>query len=149
VAAAQEFMRELPEYDGWYKWNRHYWHADFPGFLRFFFAQCFTEPDSAEQIEHFYGMGMQTTAEVLLATAGTDDQNLGPTLAVDYCKSIRCPALVIHGDADAITPLQRGLELARLTSADLVVNPGGGHEPQCRYPESTKQVIRDFLDRAL
>jgi pimeloyl-ACP methyl ester carboxylesterase len=58
VAASLSFDLELAEYEGWYKVNRHHWLADFAGFLRFFFAQCFTEPDSAEQIEHFYGMGL-------------------------------------------------------------------------------------------
>jgi pimeloyl-ACP methyl ester carboxylesterase len=149
VAASQSFDQELPESEGWSKWNRNYWLADFPDFLRFFFSQCFTEPDSADQIEHFYGMGLQTTADVLLATAGTGDQNLGAELTVEYAKSIRCPSLVLHGDGDAITPIERGLELARLTGAELVVYPGGGHEPQCRFPGPANKVIGHFLDRAL
>jgi pimeloyl-ACP methyl ester carboxylesterase len=48
---------------------------------------------------------------------------MGAALAVEYARSIRSPSLVLHGDADAITPVQRGIELARLTSAELVVYP--------------------------
>jgi pimeloyl-ACP methyl ester carboxylesterase len=99
---------------GWSKWNKNYWRQDFPDFLRFFFSQCFTEPDSEPQIEHFVQMGLQTTAEVLLATAGTDEHNMSRELAIEYAKAIRCPSLIIHGDADAITPLARGTELAPL-----------------------------------
>jgi hypothetical protein len=55
-------------------------------FFFFFFSRCFTEPDSAEQIEHFYEIGKQTTAEVILATAGTADQNLGPDLAASHLR---------------------------------------------------------------
>jgi pimeloyl-ACP methyl ester carboxylesterase len=149
VAAAHAFDDELPEYDGWFKMNRHYWLADFPGFLRFFFSQCFTEPNSVEQIEHFYAMGVQTTAEVLLATDGTDEQNMARDVTIEYAKRVRCPSLVLHGDGDQITPIERGLALASLTGAELVVYPGGGHEPQCRYPQAANLVIGHFLERVV
>lgn len=145
VAAGKAFLTELAEYPGWSKWNKNYWLQDFPGFLRFFFSQCFTEPDSGPQIEHFVQMGMQTNADVLLATAGADEDCIGPELALDYAKAIRCPTLVIHGDQDAITPLARGTELARLSGAELVIMRGSGHEPQCRLPDETNQLIGAFL----
>ena len=113
--------------------------------LRFFFSKCFTEPDSAAQIEHLFEMGMQTSAAVLLATEGTDEQNLGPELARVYARSIQCPSLVIHGDEDAIRPMAKGAELARLSGAKLVILRGSGHEPQCRNPDGTNQLIDDFL----
>jgi pimeloyl-ACP methyl ester carboxylesterase len=145
VAANATFLEELPEHQGWAKWNRHHWLADFPDFLRFFFSQCFTEPDSLEEVEHFFAMGMQTSGEVLLATAGAGKHDLGPELAREYAAALRCPALVIHGDADAITPTARGRELARLSGAELVVMPGSGHEPHCRAPLRCNEMIGDFL----
>lgn len=145
IAANNSFFDVLNDYPGWLKWNKNYWLRDFPGFLRFFFSQCFTEPNSEPQIEHFVTMGLQTNPEVLLATEGTDEQNLTAELARYYANTMECPSLVIHGDQDAITPLSRGSELARLTGAELVVMPGSGHEPQCRNPSETNLLIRDFL----
>jgi pimeloyl-ACP methyl ester carboxylesterase len=72
-SAGETFLKELDVYSGWSKWNRNYWLQDYADFLQFFFSKCFTEPASEMQIEHFFQMGMQTTAEVLLATDGLDE----------------------------------------------------------------------------
>jgi pimeloyl-ACP methyl ester carboxylesterase len=145
VQAATQFLYELSDHPGWLRWNRGYWLADFPDFLRFFFSQCFTEPSSHQEIGHFLAMGLQTTPEVLLATGGNGRADLTPDLAREYARALSCPALVIHGDGDAITPLARGEELARLAGAELVVMPGSGHEPHCRTPSATNGVIKRFL----
>jgi pimeloyl-ACP methyl ester carboxylesterase len=145
TAANETFMDELDDHPGWARWNRAYWLANFPDFLRFFFSQCFTEPGSEAEIEHFFEMGMQTTPEVLLATGGISENDLGPELAYEYATAVRCRSLVIHGDADAITPLERGRELARLAGSDLVVMPGSGHEPHCRDPDRVNHLIDQFL----
>ena len=146
AAAAAEFETELPEWPGWSKWNRHYWLSHYPDFLRFFFSKCFTEPDSAEQIEHFFQMGMETTPEVLLATSGLDDRSLNEEAATRFAQNLHCPSLVIHGDADAISPLQRGREIARLARSTLELMEGAGHEPQCRFPDETNRRIERFLE---
>jgi len=146
AVAAAEFETELPEYPGWSKWNRHYWLSHYPDFLRFFFSKCFPEPGSAEQIEHFFQMGMETTPEVLLATSGLDDQCLDREAATRFARSLRCPSLVIHGDADAISPHQRGREIARLAGSTLEIMEGAGHEPQCRFPDQTNGLIERFLE---
>jgi pimeloyl-ACP methyl ester carboxylesterase len=145
VAAAQRFDERLDDHDGWSRWNRHSWLSDYAGFLRFFFSQCFTEPASEPHIDHFVGMGLQTSPEVLLATMGTPEQNVTPDLAAELAGRLRCPALVIHGDADAITPVARGTELARLAGSQLVVLAGSGHEPQCRSPEIVNPLLLTFL----
>lgn len=145
VAAHARFGEVLAEHEGWAKWNQHHWMSDFPDFLQFFFSQCFTEPGSGAQIEHFLEMGLQTTPQVLLASGGTQAHQLTSGRAAELATRLRCPSLVIHGTDDAITPLARGTELARLSGADLEVLPGSGHEPQCRNPE----VVNPLLDRFL
>ncbi len=145
VAASETFLENRDLNHGWQMWNRSFWLRHYPDFLEFFFSQCFTEPDSTAQLQHFWDMGMQTTPEVLLATSGDGSSDLSPDLAVAYGAGLRCPSLVIHGDRDAITPLARGRELARLSGAQLVVLPGSGHEPHCRAPARTNQVISEFL----
>ena len=149
VAAAAEFETVLAEHPGWSKWNRHYWLSHYPHFLRFFFSKCFTEPESAEHIEHFFQMGMETTPEVLLATSGPDDEYVDEEAATRFAQALQCPSLVIHGDADAISPVQRGREIARLASSSLEILEGAGHEPQCRFPEVTNGIIEGFLADAI
>jgi len=149
VAASARFEERLDAHDGWSKSNRHYWLEHYEDYLEFFFSQCFTEPDSAAEIAHFVSMGRETTPEVLLATAGTEQTCLSPEQTAAFAREISCPSMVIHGDADAITPLARGTELARLARSELLVLPGSGHEPQCRNPELTNRHVLTFLERAL
>ena len=143
--AFETFDDELPHYEGWSKWNRHYWNQDWPGFLEFFFSQCFTEPNSATQIEHFIGMGMETDPATITATL--DAPALTEEEARHLAASLGRPTLVIHGDGDAITPLQRGKTLARLAECHLAVLPGSGHEPQCRIPDHVNGMIDRFFAR--
>jgi pimeloyl-ACP methyl ester carboxylesterase len=146
VAAARAFDDVLVDHPGWSKWNRDHWLHDYEDFLRFFFGECFPEPDSDPQIEHFVRMGLETTPEVLLATAGTEEHALTEERAIDAARRVRCPSLVIHGDDDRITPVARGQELARLTGAEFRLLPGSGHEPQRRIPDAVNRWIGDFLD---
>lgn len=143
--ANQLFDEKLEEHDGWLKWNRHYWRADWPGFLEFFFSNCFTEPDSRSEIDHFFEMGMETDPDTIIATIQAP--GLDESTAERLAASIRIPTLVIHGDHDAITPLHRGKTLARLGGAEMVVLSGSGHEPQCRVPERVNGMLDEFLSR--
>ena len=45
------FEDRLETEEGWAKFNRHYWHKDYRGFLEFFFSKVFVEPHSTKQIE--------------------------------------------------------------------------------------------------
>ncbi len=146
VAAQRRFLEVLDAHEGWDRWNQAYWLEHFPDFLRFFFSQCFTEADSEAEIDHFWRMGMHTSPEVLLATGGNGENDVTPQLAREYAASMTCPSLVIHGDGDAISPLARGEELARLAGSRLVVLKGTGHEPHCRAPGRTLPILADFLD---
>jgi pimeloyl-ACP methyl ester carboxylesterase len=132
-------------YEGWFKFNRHYWQQDWPGFLEFFMGRCFTEPDSSVQIREFVEMGLQTTAAVITATA--DAPGFGRDEILAFATSGTRPWLVIHGTADAVSPVERGQELARLSQAELVVLPGSGHQPQYRDPELVNRPMLEFLDR--
>jgi pimeloyl-ACP methyl ester carboxylesterase len=145
AAAEASFDTRRPRYEGWQKWNRHYWHADWSGFLEFFFSKCFTEPDSRLYVDHFLGMGLQTTPTVMALTEDADD--LGEAVAHDLARAIRCPALVIHGDEDAIAPVSWGIELASITGGELHVIRGGGHEPELREAHETNRLLDDFLIR--
>src|SRR5581483_3562488 len=134
---------ELDEYEGWAKYNRHYWTSDYEDFLQFFFSQIFTEPHSTKQVEDTVGWGLDTTPETLIATA------LGPSLDEPAVRALAarllCPVLVLHGREDAIRSHASSVELAELTRARLVTFEGSGHSPHARDPVRANLLLRDFL----
>lgn len=61
---------------------------------------------------------------------------------------VAAPALVVHGDADLIVPVENGRMLAgRLPDAEYVELPGRGHNLMLEDPESLVSLVRRFLDR--
>jgi len=57
-------------------------------------------------------------------------------------RSVRVPALVIHGDADPLIPLSGGVETAQaILEAKLHIIPGMGHElPPAAWPEILEAI---------
>jgi pimeloyl-[acyl-carrier protein] methyl ester esterase len=54
--------------------------------------------------------------------------------------------LIIHGDADAILPLDAARRLAAvLPNAQLVVLEGAGHVPTLTRPRDVARAITDFF----
>jgi len=140
------FDERLETDDGWAKYNRHFWRRDHRAFLEFFFAQCFTEPHSTKQIEDAVRWGLDSDPETLILTE--DAPALGEDLVRGLCAGIRCPTLVIQGDADAVTGLGRGIALAEaIPNARLATIAGGGHIPNARDPVVVNLLIRDFVQR--
>ena len=137
------FDEPLESYEGWAKFNRHYWLENYRDFLEFFFGQVFTEPHSTKQIEDCVGWGLDTTPETLALTS------LGRVLRdrdefARLCRRISCPVLVVHGTDDAVRPFVGAEELADVTGGTLVALEGSGHCPHARDPVSVNLLLRDF-----
>jgi len=61
---------------------------------------------------------------------------------------IQAPTLVMHGDADGMTPLANARLLAeRIPDAELAVLPGAGHAFLLEQPEATRDLIVEWFDR--
>jgi 3-oxoadipate enol-lactonase len=61
-------------------------------------------------------------------------------------EDIDAPALVIHGEADLIVPVENGRALARrLPNARYVELPGRGHNLMLEDPEGFNSLVLDFL----
>ncbi len=61
---------------------------------------------------------------------------------------IDAPALVLHGDADRIVPVENGRVLAaRLPNARYIELPGRGHNVQLEDPETVNRLVLEFLQR--
>ena len=69
-ARSIDFDAERDEYEGWERFNRHYWRRDFEGFCEWFFGMMFPEPHSTRQIETGVEWASGTTAELLIKTVG-------------------------------------------------------------------------------
>jgi len=142
------FDDELDDYEGWAKYNRHYWLRDYRGFLEFFFGEVFPEPHSTKQIEDCIAWGLDTSPETLILTMLGGDSGLPDVDAVEaLCRSIRCPAVVVHGTLDAVIPVARGERVAELTGGELVRLEGSGHAPHVRDPVKVNLLLRDFAER--
>ncbi len=144
VRVTTPFDEPLESYEGWAKYNRHYWLENYRDFLEFFFGQVFTEPHSTKQIEDCVGWGLETTGETLALT------DLGRELhdAEEFrglCRRIEWPVLVLHGTEDAVRPFEVGEELARVTGGTLVALAGSGHCPHARDPVRVNRLLREFV----
>ena len=137
------FDEPLESYEGWAKYNRHYWLENYRDFLEFFFGQVFTEPHSTKQFEDAVGWGLETTPETLALTY------LGRVLQRDefaaLCHRVQCPVLVLHGTDDAVRPVVVGEEVAREIGGTFVALEGSGHLPHARDPVRVNLLLRDFI----
>ena len=139
------FDEPKDSYEGWGKANRHYWLADYRGWVEFFMSQVFSEPHSVKQREDGVGWGLETTAQTLVLTAPA----MAAVTEADaeaICRQVRCPVLVVHGDQDGIVPYATGVALARWTGGQLVTIHGGGHSPPLRDPVQANLLIRGFAE---
>jgi pimeloyl-ACP methyl ester carboxylesterase len=134
--------------EGWAKFNQHYWREHYREFLEFFVGQVFTEPHSAKAIEDAVGWGLETDPETLIATQLADrlgDPVSEPEGAAELAGRLRCPVLVVHGQEDAICPLDIGVRLAKLTGGTLVTIEGAGHATYARDPVRFNLLLREFI----
>jgi pimeloyl-ACP methyl ester carboxylesterase/predicted glycosyltransferase len=138
-----DFDTEYETYEGWAKHNRFHWLRDYRDWVEFFISKMFTEPHSTKAIEDAVGWGLETDGETMLATQ--DAPGLTPEESQALCRRVRCPVLVIHGEADAIQSLTRSAAFAEQTGGRFVVLEGSGHAPHVRDPVKVNLVLRDFI----
>jgi pimeloyl-ACP methyl ester carboxylesterase/predicted glycosyltransferase len=145
----KHFLAKHEKWEGWNKYNREHWLADYPDFADHFVRNIFSEPHSTKHIEDGMAWANETTGPVLIKTV--EARAIPPQFEVSEVmyRKIRRPMLVIHGDNDQIQPYERGRLVAELTGAELVTIPGGGHDPLGRFPAKCNALITDFLHRKL
>ena len=143
--AEQEFSEPREEYDGWEKWNRHYWLEHYEDFLEFFFSQCFTEPHSTKQREDCVGWGLETDAETLVATQLAprlqDEESVRELLARIRLPGARDPRKRRRRAPLRLGRAARGARERRAHGARRV-----GPLPHARDPVKVNLLLRDFVD---
>ncbi|GIJ70120.1 alpha/beta fold hydrolase [Virgisporangium ochraceum] len=124
---------------GWSRYNRGAWRTDFPGFVRWFTETALGAEADGEQRAAALLDGLGTTPEVLAATVAARSRKALTG------RPPRCPALIVHGDRDAINPTAWSAALAALLDAPYEVLPGAGHTPQVTRAAETAHLIETFL----
>ena len=143
------FEAKQERFEGWNKFNRDYWLANYSDFAEYFVRNIHSEPHSTKQIEDGIDWAGDTTGSVLVKTV--DARAIPPQFDVSEAmyRRIRCPLLLIHGDNDQIQLHARAKAVAEVTGAELVTIEGGGHNLLGRIPAKCNALIVDFLDRKL
>jgi pimeloyl-ACP methyl ester carboxylesterase/predicted glycosyltransferase len=147
--APEHFLSQRREFEGWNKYNRQHWLANYQDFAEHFVRNIYSEPHSTKQIEDGLQWANETAGPVLVKTV--EARAIPPRFDISEAmyRKIACPVLMIHGDHDQIQPYARAQVVAALTGAELVTIPGGGHNALGRYPGKCNALIVDFLDRRL
>jgi pimeloyl-ACP methyl ester carboxylesterase len=133
-------------YEGWEKWNRHYWRQDLPGFAEFFFDEVFPEAHSTHQREDGVAWALETDAETLVATRSPDRPSMTAAQTQACAARVTCRSLVVHGTRDHIVPPATGRSLAQLLGCPIREVVGGGHCVQARHPVWFNLLVRDFVE---
>ena len=150
VHGAEHFLAKRESFEGWEKFNRAHWLADYPDFAEHFVRHICTEPHSTKQIEDGIAWAADTTGRVLAKTV--EARTIPPSFDVSEAmyRKISCPMLLLHGDDDQIQHPGRAEAVAKLVKgAERVTLPGGGHNVLGRFPAKANTLIMDFLARKL
>jgi pimeloyl-ACP methyl ester carboxylesterase/predicted glycosyltransferase len=132
---------------GWALYNAHVWRERFPDFVRFFFSQVLSEPHSTKPTEDATGWAMETDGETLVIAEDSTYRAGDRAELMTMLSRVHCPALVLHGSDDHISPVATGEALAAAMDADLFVVENGGHLPQVKDPVAVNLAISGILDR--
>lgn len=145
----EHFLAQRDTFEGWDKYNRAHWLADYPDFADHFIRNIASDPHSTRQVEEGLDWAAETNGTVLARIV--DARMIAPSFDVSEAmyRKIKCPMLVLHGDDDRIQPHERGKIVAALTGAEFISIAGGGHNLLGRYPAKCNTLISDFLARRL
>jgi pimeloyl-ACP methyl ester carboxylesterase/predicted glycosyltransferase len=115
---------------------------DWPSYLEWFFSVCFTEPHSTKPFEDGVRYGWASTGETVAwarnGWIGNDVRELA--------KRVRCPTLVIHGNADKRVPYASGEAIRDLVPGARMLTIGeGGHITGARDPVIFNDAVREFV----
>jgi pimeloyl-ACP methyl ester carboxylesterase/predicted glycosyltransferase len=117
--------------------------SSWPWYVDWFWGLICTEPHSTKPFEDGVAYSAGTNPRIHRLTRSCwFDVDVRP-----LAREVRCPTLVIHGDADTRVPIERGQRVADLIpGARMTTLGGGGHLPQARDPAAFCRLLRDFVD---
>jgi len=137
------FRDRRDRYEGAEKFNAHYWREHYEDFVRWFIESAFPEPHSTKPIEDGVAWGLETTADILIATV---EEWGAATPLPALLAAVRVPTLIVHGTDDLIRPFALAEAVhAAIPGSILAPFEGSGHVPNARDPVRFNLTVRDFL----
>jgi pimeloyl-ACP methyl ester carboxylesterase len=132
-------------YEGYEKFNPHYWKQDYKGFVEWFAHAVSSPPHSTRQIEETMVHALDTDAETLIpATIGFEMYEREE--ALELAGRMRCPVLVTQNGGEAFWPKDTSGPLAEATEGRLHVFEGLGPGVGARWPVAMNLVLREFFE---
>jgi pimeloyl-ACP methyl ester carboxylesterase len=128
---------------GWATFNRAAFLADYAAFARFFIREA-TGPGYDALVEQGVRFAQQTDGATLALTVAAR-ADAARTEGVERYQCIRCPALVIHGDADRIVPVAKGKLVAKAIGAPFRLLRHAGHVPNQTHARTVNRMLLSFL----
>lgn len=114
----------------------------YPATLDRFVDACVPEPDS----DHIKRWGRQIIDRASQEAAIALHLCAGATDLRNDLRRITQPTLILHGEADALAPVEQARLLAKtLPNAQLTVLPGAGHVPTMTRPLEVAREIMSFF----
>jgi pimeloyl-ACP methyl ester carboxylesterase/predicted glycosyltransferase len=132
------------------RFNLHYWiNGGYADFVEWWAARMLPEPHSTKQIEDAIAWSLETDGPTLAASfSGALAAPATRKAQRDLAERMHCPALVIHGTEDRVTPYADGKVLAEITGSRLEAVEGAGHLPHARKPVQVNLALREFVEAA-
>jgi pimeloyl-ACP methyl ester carboxylesterase/predicted glycosyltransferase len=147
IDTAANWVADVEDPQGWEVYNEGVWRRDWPAFPQWFFSQICNDPHSSKVYDDTVDRAGGTTGDVMLTMRLADFASDTVEGTKEVLSAITCPALVIHGTHDRCQPFARGVHMARLAGAELLVLGRAGHLPQARYPVAVNHAIEEFAQR--
>lgn len=61
-------------------------------------------------------------------------------------QQLSSPKIFIHGEGDAVLPIQAGLHAAKLADTELYAIPHAGHAPHVSHPSQVNELLFDYFE---
>ena len=139
----ERFMSAWNGEPGWAMFNRAALLADYAAFARFFVREA-TGPGYDALVEQGVRFAQQTDGATLALTVAARAASARAE-GIERYRRIRCPALVIHGDADRIVPVAKGELVAKTIGASFRLLEHAGHVPNQTRAHTVNHLLLSFL----
>jgi pimeloyl-ACP methyl ester carboxylesterase/predicted glycosyltransferase len=147
------FFAPIADYEGLAASNRAYIAERYADYVETWMRLVVAEPWEHKLLEDLIGWGLDGGPEAIINTYMGSGLNPESTAAKTgaalrgLCEKVQCPALLVHGTEDAITPVEWSRAAAAEFGWDLIEFEGGGHA--IAEPVQMNLAMHAFIDRVL
>jgi pimeloyl-ACP methyl ester carboxylesterase len=149
-------LERRSSYEGAERYNVHFIRERHAEFVEWWIRETLPEPHSSMAIEHAIDWALETDGETIAHTLGPVEQigiesmrelfSAGRDAYMGMARRVRCPALVLEGELDTVTPPSWAESLAEHTGGEYVLLPDTGHSVG-RKPIPINLAMREFAQR--